>query len=280
MNLKELARQYFTAVNCYDVEAVRNLVHPNYIQHNPYLATGRQPFLDFLPKLSVHRSRIENIRILQDKNYVIMHHLWHNAEPFGASEMVAFHIIRFDESVTIAEHWNVVMPNIQGDLSGRTMFDGVREVSDIEKTESNRAVVAEFMQTLIGVDSQSLESVLKRFVRQDLIQHSPHYKDGIEGWSQFFLDVKNKMSYARIHRVFAEGCFVVVVSDAIVAGKNCAIYDLFRLANGQIAEHWDVMQEIPAGKTANDNTMFSFDREWVKTQFAQVSKNHHFHAEN
>ncbi len=39
--------------------------------------------------------------------------------------------------------------------------------------------------------------------------------------------------------------------------KPMIAVDIFRVANGKIAEHWDVMQEeVPAAQSANGNSMF------------------------
>ena len=46
--------------------------------------------------------------------------------------------------------------------------------------------------------------------------------------------------------MIGEGNFVLTQSEGEFAGKPTVYHDLFRIENGQIAEHWDVMQEIPA----------------------------------
>lgn len=57
----------------------------------------------------------------------------------------------------------------------------------------------------------------------------------------------------KIHRVLGEGNFVLIVSETVVAGKPIAFYDLFRVENEKIAEHWDVAQEIPAKENWKNN---------------------------
>jgi predicted SnoaL-like aldol condensation-catalyzing enzyme len=65
------------------------------------------------------------------------------------------------------------------------------------------------------------------------------------------------MKYDQIHRVLGEGNFVLVVSEGNLGGQQISFYDLFRVKNGKIAEHWDTIEPIPARKTwKNDNGKF------------------------
>ena len=65
------------------------------------------------------------------------------------------------------------------------------------------------------------------------------------------------MKYDRIHRVLGEGNFVLVVSEGSLAGNHTSFYDLIRVADGKIAEHWDTIETIPAReKWKNDNGKF------------------------
>ena len=53
----------------------------------------------------------------------------------------------------------------------------------------------------------------------------------------------------------AEGNFVFAASEGTFGGKPTAFFDLFRVDNGKVAEHWDVMADIPA-KMAHGNGKF------------------------
>lgn len=53
------------------------------------------------------------------------------------------------------------------------------------------------------------------------------------------------MKYDRIHKLLGEGNFVLVTSEGSFGGNHTAFYDLFRVENGKIAEHWDTMETIP-----------------------------------
>jgi predicted SnoaL-like aldol condensation-catalyzing enzyme len=65
--------------------------------------------------------------------------------------------------------------------------------------------------------------------------------------------------YTKIHKVLGEGNFVLTVSEGEWnGGKKQAFYDLFRMKEGKIVEHWDVIQEIPTEGLAHNNGMFGF----------------------
>ena len=65
------------------------------------------------------------------------------------------------------------------------------------------------------------------------------------------------MKYDTIHKVIGEGNFVLVVSEGSFASRPTSFYDLFRVANYKIAEHWDVMETIlPKEEWKNNNSKF------------------------
>ena len=65
------------------------------------------------------------------------------------------------------------------------------------------------------------------------------------------------MIYDRTHMVLAEGNFVLGVSEGSFGDAPTSYYDLWRIENGKIAEHWDVMETIAAPSTwKNDNGKF------------------------
>ena len=53
------------------------------------------------------------------------------------------------------------------------------------------------------------------------------------------------MKYDRVHEVLAEGDFVLVVAEGSFGNQASAYYDLYRIQNGKIAEHWDTIKAIP-----------------------------------
>lgn len=104
MTNKEIVGTFLGAVAKQDAETMRSLANADYIQHNPFVPTGLEPFIGLLPVLKEHGTYAENVRLFQDGNFVFMHNNWKNAIPFCADEMVAFDIIRVDINGKIAEH--------------------------------------------------------------------------------------------------------------------------------------------------------------------------------
>jgi predicted SnoaL-like aldol condensation-catalyzing enzyme len=90
-------------------------------------------------------------------------------------------------------------------------------------------------------------------------QHDPIVEDGFDGMSKFIYWIRDNYPRAHMHlkRVFADGDFVIMHSNWVRAPgeRGEAVVDIFRLENGKVVEHWDVIQPIPE-TSANNNTMF------------------------
>jgi predicted SnoaL-like aldol condensation-catalyzing enzyme len=97
------------------------------------------------------------------------------------------------------------------------------------------------------------------FIRDEYIQHSPYLADGREPFVDYFTDFFAEYPRARMHikRIVAEGDYVVVHSHFVrnPSDRGTAIVDIFRLEDSQLAEHWDVIEEVPA-QAKNTNSMF------------------------
>ena len=106
-------------------------------------------------------------------------------------------------------------------------------------------------------DLQVLELYWLNF---QLIQHNPEIADGLSGLGAALEAMATQgitMRYTKIHRVLGEGNFVLVASEGSFADNHTAFYDLFRVKNGKIAEHWDVIETIlPEEEHKNNNGKF------------------------
>jgi predicted SnoaL-like aldol condensation-catalyzing enzyme len=90
-------------------------------------------------------------------------------------------------------------------------------------------------------------------------QHDPMIEEGFDGMSKFIFWIRDNYPRAHMHlkRVFTDGDFVIMHSNWVRSPgeRGEAVVDIFRLENGKVVEHWDVIQPIPE-TSANNNTMF------------------------
>lgn len=122
--------------------------------------------------------------------------------------------------------------------------------------EANRKVVLEFYD--LGLNQKNADAAIK-LMGNRYVQHNPNAADGPEGFRGFinFLKDKFPQSKSEIKRSFVDGDYVILHVHAVrtPGERGNAIIDIFKLENGKIVEHWDVVQPIPE-KPANNNGMF------------------------
>lgn len=116
-------------------------------------------------------------------------------------------------------------------------------------TEQHKRIVEQVYGAFRAGDPSQLDGLYA----EPYFQHNPQAPNGIEG-VKGFIEMWGPTEM-EIHRLIAEGDFVV--SHVHVPAHKLALIDVFRFgADGLIAEHWDVMQEVPE-TTASGNDMFS-----------------------
>ena len=122
-------------------------------------------------------------------------------------------------------------------------------------TAVNKKLVVDFYRTVF-IEKRVVEG-FERFVAPQYIQHNPLLATGREAAVTFLAPRITRESITDIKRVVAEGDLVVlhVHSRANLNDRGRAVIDIFRVADGKIVEHWDVIQPVPE-KSVNTNTMF------------------------
>lgn len=253
---KEKIASYFKAVNSRDVVLFESLVWKDYIQHNPFIPTGRDAIVGLFPVLQSAGTTVENKRVIEDGKFVVVHNFWNKATPFGAQEVVTFDIFRFDNNGLIAEHWDALMPNTPPNPSGRTLVDGSTAITDLDKTAANKALATTIINTIVKGVAEEIGAVVINNFLPDYRQHSPTVGDGVQAIFAAF--PAEQWVYKKNHKVIAEGNFALTMSEGTAKGVPSVFYDLFRFENGKVAERWDVIQAIPTANLANNNGMFGF----------------------
>lgn len=257
MSQKEKIAVFFEAINQRDVATLEELVTEDYIQHNPFIPTGRDAFVQLLTTvLEDNGTQVQNIRVIEDGNFVAVHNLWTNAAPFGADTVVTFDVLRFDENGKIAEHWDAIQPWESQTVNGNTMIDGPTTITNFNETEANKALAVSIIEdVLMGQNPGNITN----YIAADYIQHNPQIDNGLQGIQDavaFLTSINNMFQYNTIYKVIGEGNFVLTISEGTWNNTSNAFYDLFRMENGKAVEHWDVIQPVPTEGLANNNGMF------------------------
>jgi predicted SnoaL-like aldol condensation-catalyzing enzyme len=140
------------------------------------------------------------------------------------------------------------------------MTDGPTEATDLDKTANNKALARNFVDDILV--NGRMEKLTGYFNGDQYIQHNPLIPDQLSGLGKALGEMAKQgitMKYDSIHQVLGEGNFVLVVSEGHLGGKHSSFYDLFRVENGKIAEHWDVIEPIaPQAEWKNNNGKFNF----------------------
>ncbi len=226
-----------------DVAAVDRHFGESFIQHDPNLADGLAGMRSFAAEIaSSPAADITIHRTLVDGDFVLLHSRYEGLGRY-AGPVIAFDLFRFKDG-KIVEHWGGQQPETPSNLSGRTEVDGPTDVRDREKTEANRTLVRTYRETImVALRFDRIEE----FVDSSLVQHASKLKDGIAQLRERIAGVAKEggQLYLTPRRFVAEGNFVLVLSEGDLPSGPTALYDLFRVENGKIVEHWDVLTPIP-----------------------------------
>jgi predicted SnoaL-like aldol condensation-catalyzing enzyme len=131
------------------------------------------------------------------------------------------------------------------------------QTRDLAREEANRRLVVEFYERVFT--RHDVAEAAATVLTEDYIQHNPRVPSGREPFVKFFTGYfkDNPAARNRIVRSATDGDLVVlhVHSTANETDRGRAIVDIFRVRDGRIVEHWDVIQPVPE-TSANGNGMF------------------------
>jgi predicted SnoaL-like aldol condensation-catalyzing enzyme len=182
------------------------------------------------------------MRLICDGDLVAVH----LSIEFMGKKKAVVDLYRIEDGL-IAEHWDAVQDISNPNLNGNPVVEGPVNIEDANLTDKNKAIVNLYsQQVLIGKQYNKLSD----FIAADLIQHNPEIINGrIE-----LMDYYKNVRIAKVHRLIGEGNFVLTQSDGSINNLPYVIYDIYRLKNSEIVEHWSAEQIIPE-KMVHNNGM-------------------------
>ncbi len=261
---------YDKVLNQYDMDTLNTAFDEHFVQHNQAVADGRAGLAALIQDRQAQQPEAHNeiVRVTTQGDLVALHvHVTATAaERDDEHAGFAIEDIFRVEDGKIVEHWDVIEPVPATSANDHTMFDGGGAPpsecpGDPKQAEANAAlVVAAYDTVLNDLDTSPLAKVFG----DTYTQHNPTIPDGREGLADLVAQRKAQQpdAHNEIERVIASGDLVTlqvhVTTTADQLGDEhagIAIADIFRVADGKIVEHWDVIQPVPA-TSVNDHTLF------------------------
>ncbi|XEC93978.1 stalk domain-containing protein [Paenibacillus tarimensis] len=237
-----------------DTTALEMYINPEtYIQHNLAFPSGRETIINAVAQLKGAGVQYDIKRVFTDGDYVVVH----SEVTFGDSPAAVFDVFRIENGL-IVEHWDNFQVMPEESVNGRTLVDGATEVTDLDKTEENKALIKEFFDNVFF--GQNPDLLPTYFDGDNYIQHNPLVADGVSSLMEAFAALAEQgvtITYEKVHYIHGQGNFVLVMSEVNFDGQPTAVYDMYRIENGKIAEHWDIVEPIlPEDQRANSNGKF------------------------
>jgi predicted SnoaL-like aldol condensation-catalyzing enzyme len=243
-----------------DPHAVERWFAEPFVQHDPMIADGLAGERAFARDVaSSPNASITIYRTLIDGDLVLVHSKYEGLK--DRPPQIAFDLFRFKHG-KIVEHWGGQEPLAQPNASGHTQVDGPTTITDLDQTEANRALVQSYKQAVTV--ERHFERMGEFMDTVHYVQHASRIGDGLARLKTQINSVVQagpgsaNASTAPVlqpRRFIAEGNFVLALIDANAVSAHTANYDLFRIENGKIVEHWDILSLIPPPeqrKNSND----------------------------
>lgn len=248
-NRKEQICTLLKGIETGDPASVSVVNEEKYIQHNPQTHEGSEGLAVLFKRLSKTSPRVNIVRVFEDGDFVFAH-----TEYDFDTRNIGFEIFRFEDSQAV-EHWDNIQKRKGPNNSGHSMVDGTTEVTDLEKTEDNRSTIKSFVENVL---IQGKIEQLNTYINQEnYTEHNPSHNDNVVTLKEFLSNSGNgdsvSVEYKICHRILAEGNFVLSVSEGNANQIPSSFFDLYRLENGIIVEHWDTTEAIPPRSAWKNN---------------------------
>ncbi len=222
-----------------DVEAIHRYAGNRYTQHSTPVRDGTAGFIEFFTHF-LERNPVRDIRIIrgfEDGNHVFLQAFQDLND--GEFQYVTADIFDTDDSGKLIEHWDIIEELRAPTAGERTQIDGPTEPTDLHLTNENKQLVVRYLNEILvggGLDR------IGGFVAEDVAQHHPDVADGLDAYREH-LDT-TAQRYVEVHKVVGSGSLVAALVERELDGAAHATIDLFRIADGRIAEMWLVDEAI------------------------------------
>jgi predicted SnoaL-like aldol condensation-catalyzing enzyme len=177
------------------------------------------------------------VRALEDGRHVFLHVLLSRKN--GSFKRVAACLFETEIDGSIIEYRVITAAWQDNSPSGHGMIDGETGIRDIESTGANKDVVRNFISDVL--QKGNVRNLSKYISAREFIQHNLILKDGIAALAGFLDSMKGRgetFRYEKVYKIIGQGNFVVSLCAVRSGEENLRVFDIFRLDEGKIVEHW------------------------------------------
>lgn len=233
-------------------EAVTSYTGHRYTQHSTGVGDGAEGFLAFFEPFVARNPKreIEIVRIFEDGPWVFCSA--YQSLNDGAAQWVTMDMFYTDADGLILEHWDTIAAYVSKTASGQDMVRGTVEVDTSADGQATKDVVLEYTKQ---VRQERQLSALDRFVAEDVIQHAAAIDAGRAGLAAW-LASEEAGAYEMMFQLLGQGDFAVTYGKRHAQGKDIAVFDVYRVADGLIVEHWMNEEEIGPRETWGNSGKF------------------------
>jgi predicted SnoaL-like aldol condensation-catalyzing enzyme len=231
-NKQIVLESYRKIIRDLDLSLVDSYIREDYIQHSPTVKDGKAGILEMLHFMKTLPKPTEIapspiIRVIAEGDFVAVH----LDIRFMGKRAAIIDLFRLQDGM-LAEHWDAGQEIGEED----SMTNGTATINESADAQESKMVVQQFY---------NINDPLKtgKYLSADYTEHNA---------SSALLSCPDSI---KVHRLIAEGDLVFAQCEGMKAGKVFALYHIFRVKAGKIAEHWSVEQEVPA-VMAHGNGMF------------------------
>ena len=231
----------------------------DYIQHNPNADTGRPGFIAYFEQFGGGPQDVPDelgdlVAITAEDDLVSMAFVREYEEPGAPDQTYTttwFDMFRVADGV-IVEHWDTALKSVPGPTTAVAVTPGGAEAAMLEHADAqlaaNKQLAYDFFRVILR--GQQLDQVAD-YMAEDYIQHNPNADTGRAGFVAYFEqfgggpeEVPEELG--DLISIQAEGdlvtlSFVREYDDPNAEGETYSTtwFDMFRIADGLIVEHWD-----------------------------------------
>ncbi|KAB8029037.1 nuclear transport factor 2 family protein [Fluviispira multicolorata] len=235
---KKIAVELIKSIETRNPKSAEYVDTKKYIDHNQKVKFSIKGFNKVRSKGPKIKIKVNTVRAFEDGNFVFTHTVYYFSTP-----KIGIDIFRF-ENGKVVEHWGgLTQKNDFTVKDAELKVAGSTQISDLKSSKENKKTIKKFIDTVLikrKYNQSHLYFNNKKFLDHESLFGKNFSSENMLKKNQIKVDdIKN--NYSENIQILGEGNYVLAISEGTFACEVITYYDLFKLENNKIVEHWDVI---------------------------------------